>query len=138
MAYEIDPFAELESFLPTRQVNNIRKLLGPDSRLSPGKKVRAGKAFDGIDKDLKHEGVGEIKLAKGEKRDAADGQPRLPEEVADQPPRLFRRDHRPRPGEDQESTPQRTKLTAPPQHHKRELSSHNRVNGPAGAKNSSW
>ena len=46
MAYEIDPFAELEIFLPTRQVNNIRKLLGPDSLLSPGKKVRAGKAFD--------------------------------------------------------------------------------------------
>ena len=70
MAYEIDPFAELKRFLPTRQVNNIRKLLGPDSPLSPGEKVRAAKAFDRIDKDLEREGVGEIKLAKGEKRDA--------------------------------------------------------------------
>ena len=70
MAYTIDPFAELERVLSKHQVNNIRRLLGPDSPLSPGEKVRLGVACDQIGRDVKAEGLGEIKLVRGKATDA--------------------------------------------------------------------
>ena len=70
MAYTIDPFAELERVLPKRQVANIRKLLGPDSALSPGRKIRVGAALDAIHKVFETEGISEVQLTKGSAHDA--------------------------------------------------------------------
>ena len=70
MSYEIDAFAELERFLPKRQVNSIRRLLGPDSPLTPGQKVCLGVACDRIGRDVKAEGLTEIKMVRRKAEDA--------------------------------------------------------------------
>ena len=68
MAYTIDPFAELERFLPKRQVSTIRMLASGDSPLSPGEKVRLAKAFAKLGRDVEKLGLADIVALKGEKR----------------------------------------------------------------------
>ena len=68
MAYEIDPFAELERFLPKRQVSTMRMLFSGDSPLTPGQKVRLGKACALLGKDGEQTGLADIVALKGEKR----------------------------------------------------------------------
>lgn len=46
MPYEIDPYAELERYLSTRQVATMRMLFSGDSPLSPGHKYRLAAACE--------------------------------------------------------------------------------------------
>lgn len=68
MAYEIDPYAVLEQFLPRRQVSTIRMLLSGDSPLNPGQKVQLGEAMSALGKDSKSTGLSDVVATKGEKR----------------------------------------------------------------------
>ena len=68
MAYTIDPFAELDRFLPKRTVSTIRMLFSGDSPLSPGQKVRLGEAFNALGKDGKATGLSDIIALKGVKK----------------------------------------------------------------------
>ena len=68
MAYTIDPFAELERFLPRRQVSTMRMLFSGDSPLSPGQKVRLAEACTLLGRDGKKTGLADIIALKGEKR----------------------------------------------------------------------
>ena len=68
MAYTIDPYAELERFLPKRTVSTIRVLMSGDSPLSPGDKVRLGAAWTMIGKDEQATGLSDMLALKGIKR----------------------------------------------------------------------
>ena len=68
MAFTIDPYAELEQFLPKRTVSTIRMLFSGDSPLSPGQKVRLGEACNALGKDGKAVGLSDIVALKGEKK----------------------------------------------------------------------
>ena len=68
MAYTIDPFAELERYLPVRTVSTIRMLMSGDSPLSPGDKVRLGVACSMIGKDEHATGLSDMVALKGMKR----------------------------------------------------------------------
>ena len=68
MAYTIDPYAELEQFLPKRTVSTIRMLFSGDSPLSPGQKVRLSEACAKLGRDNKGTGPADIIALKGQKR----------------------------------------------------------------------
>ena len=71
MAYTVDPYEELERFLPARTVSTIRMLFSGDSPLSPGQKVRLGKSFEVLGKDEQSTGLADIVALKGAKRVAS-------------------------------------------------------------------
>ena len=68
MAYTIDPYEELERYLPVRTVSTIRMLMSGDSPLSPGGKVRLGAAWSMIGKDEQATGLSDMVALKGMKR----------------------------------------------------------------------
>ena len=68
MAYEIDPYVELERYLPVRTVSTIRMLMSGDSPLSPGRKVRLGEALIILGKGEKESGLDDAVALKGIKR----------------------------------------------------------------------
>ena len=68
MAYTIDPYAELEAFLPKRTVSTIRMLFSGDSPLSPGQKIRLAEACAVLGRGGKATGLADIVALKGEKR----------------------------------------------------------------------
>lgn len=72
MAYEIDPYAELERFLPKRTVSTIRMLFSGDSPLSPGEKVRLSAACAQLGREGNKVGLADIVALKGMKRIARD------------------------------------------------------------------
>ena len=68
MAYTIDPYAELERYLPVRTVSTIRMLFSGDSPLSPGEKIRLSAACSALGKDGNSTGLADIVALKGMKR----------------------------------------------------------------------
>ena len=68
MAYEIDPFEELERFLPKCSVSTIRMLFSGDSPLDPGEKVRLAEACTQLGKVGKSDGLADAVVTRGEKR----------------------------------------------------------------------
>ena len=68
MAYTIDPYEELEQFLPKRTVSTIRMLFSGDSPLSPGQKIRLSAACSALGKDGNGTGLADIVALKGMKR----------------------------------------------------------------------
>lgn len=68
MAYEIDPFEELERFLSKRQVSVVRMLFSGDSPLSPGEKMRVAEACSILGRNGKKAAIADITALKGVKR----------------------------------------------------------------------
>ena len=68
MASTIDPFAELEQFLPKRTVSTIRMLFSGDSPLSPGQKVCLSAACSALGRDGNATGLADIVALKGDKK----------------------------------------------------------------------
>ena len=68
MPYEIDPFEELERFLPKRQVATMRMLFSGDSPLDPGDKFRLSAACGQLGRDGNKSSIADVTALKGLKR----------------------------------------------------------------------
>ena len=68
MPYEIDPFEELERYLPRKQVATMRMLFSGDSPLGPGDKFRLAAACGQLGRDGNKTSIADITALKGLKR----------------------------------------------------------------------